>query len=302
MITLLTGDNSYEIEQHVARLVAAFQGEVERIDGSELEIRNLADIVSGATLFADTRLVIMKGLSDNKVIWPIFGEWLSRISDDVHVVLVDTKPDKRTVAYRELKKVADVYEYTTWGERDSAKAEQWLQAEAIRIGLTIDRSLISRVVRRVGTDQWQLLGALEKLSLLPTISADSIDDTIDANPTENVFNILDAALSGNSAKVSGMIKTLQLFEDPYRLFALLGSQVFQLAAVASSGPDDSPSKDFGIHPYAMGKLEKASRTRTRGQIKKIVNALAAADDDMKQSRGEPWLLIERALMTIANIK
>ena len=125
-----------------------------------------------------------------------------------------------------------------------------------------------------------------------------IDDVIPANPSENVFNLFDTALRGDRAGVSDMIRTLELTEEPYRLFALLASQVFQLAAVASSGSGDVPSKDFGIHPYVAGKLQSASKKLTRGQIKKIVEVFARADDDMKLSRGDPWLLIERALLSI----
>lgn len=298
MITVLTGDNSYEIDQALQALMADFDGAPERIDGTELELRGLADLVAGATLFADKRLVIMKGLAENKAIWPVLADWIARVSDDVHLVLVDSKLDKRTLAYKELKKQADVREFATWTDRDISKAEQWLDGQAKQRDLTITRPLITRIVRRVGADQWQLSYALDTLSLVDEITAEVIDDVIPANPSENVFNLFDTALRGDRAGVSDMIRTLELTEEPYRLFALLASQVFQLAAVASGGGGDAPSKDFGIHPYVAGKLQSASKKLTLSQIKKMVEVFARADDDMKLSRGDPWLLIERALLSI----
>lgn len=298
MITVLTGDNSYEIDQALQTLIADFDGVPERIDGTELELRGLADLVAGATLFADRRLVIIKGLAENKAIWPVLADWIARVSDDVHLVLVDPRLDKRTLAYKELKKQADVREFAAWTDRDISKAEQWLDGQAKQRSLTITRPLITRIVRRVGADQWQLSYALDTLSLVDEITAEVIDDVIPANPSENVFNLFDTALRGDRAGVSDMIRTLELTEEPYRLFALLASQVFQLAAVASSGNGDAPSKDFGIHPYVAGKLQSASKKLTRSQIKKMVEVFARADDDMKLSRGDPWLLIERALLSI----
>lgn len=298
MITVLTGDNSYEIDQALQALVAGFDGVPERIDGTDLELRGLADLVAGATLFADKRLVIVKGLADNKLIWPVLSDWIPRVSDDVQLVLVDTKLDKRTLAYKELKKHADVREFTAWTDRDISKAEQWLDVQAKQRGLTIARPLIARVVRRVGAEQWQLSHALDTLALVDEITADVIDDVVAANPSENIFNLFDTALRGDRAGVSDMIRTLELTEEPYRLFALLASQVFQLAAVALSSTGDAPSKDFGIHPYVAGKLQSASKKMTRPQIKKMVEVFARADDDMKLSRGDPWLLIERALLSI----
>ena len=71
---------------------------------------------------------------------------------------------------------------------------------------------------RVGLDQWQLFHALEKLAVLGDITPEIIEQTIEANPTENVFNLLDAALRGDARKVHDMIGTLERTQDPYMTF------------------------------------------------------------------------------------
>jgi len=301
MIRLMTGDNTFEVEQAVRALVVAFSGVAERVDGSTLELKQLPDLLMGVTLFADKRLVIIKNLSENKDVWANFGDWLPRVSDDIDVVLVEAKPDKRTATYKELKKQATMTEFVQWTDRDTAKAEKWVLDEAKRQGISLDTKCAQVLVRRVGPDQWQLFHALEKLALVDGVTVDVIEALIDANPAENVFNLFDAALRGDGAKVTAMVRSLEVSEDPYRLFALLSGQSFQLAAVVTSGQTDDVAKDFGIHPYGVSKLESSARRLGRGGIRKIIRAFAEADDDMKLSRADPWLLIERALMKVASL-
>lgn len=301
MITLLTGENSFQVERELARLARAFDGEPERIDGSQLDVKQLPDILMGATLFADKRMVIIKYLSENKSVWGVLYEWLPRVSDDIELVLVEAKPDKRTVTYKELKKLANLIECPLWGERDTAKAEQWVREEAIAMGMALETKFAQVIVRRVGVDQWQLHHALEKLSLADSIDGPTIEALIDATPSENVFNLFDAALRGDRQRISDMLATLELTEDPYRLFGLLSGQAFQLAAVASAGSGDDVAKDFGVHPYAVSKLQSVAKKLGRSGAKKVIEAFAKADDDIKLSRADPWLLIERTLIQIATI-
>jgi len=137
------------------------------------------------------------------------------------------------------------------------------------------------------------------LALVDTITDDLIELIIDATPSENVFNLFDAALRGDRAKVAQMIHTLELTEDPYRLFALLSGQAFQLAALAVSDSSDSVANDLGVNPYTVSKLSSAAKKLGRSGARKVIRSFAQADDDIKLSRAEPWVLIERALMQLS---
>lgn len=299
MITLLTGDNSFEISEALRSLVSAFDGRAEKIDGTSLELKNLPDLLMGSTLFAEKRLVIIRDLSQNSGVWDKLPEWLSRLSDDIHLVLVDEKPDKRKVAYKELKKIAEVKEFVAWGDRDRSLAENWVEKRAKSLNITLDKKLAHQIVERVGLDQWQLAQALEKLSLLDEITTEAINATIDASPSENVFQLFETALEGRTKDVQDMIRTLELTEEPYKLFALLSSQAFQLAAVANAQAGDNASKDFAIHPYVASKLERHAKKVGKSGALKILKAFAKADADLKLSRGEPWVQIEQTLLRIA---
>ncbi len=301
MITLLTGDNSFEINRAVKRLVADFAGQAEKVDGADLEIRQLPDLLMGVSLFSEKRLVIISDLSANKLIWPEFSTWLGRVSDDINLILVEPKPDKRTSTFKELKKLARVTEYNQWEPRDTAKAEAWLVDEAKQVGFKLDAPSAKLIVRRVGLDQWQLYYAIQKLAAVDVINQSTIESVIDANPTENVFNLFEAAMQGDRARVASMLAVIEQTEDPFKLLGLLSSQAFQLAAVITASSTDDIAKDLGIHPYAVTRLKQSARKLGRGGARKIIDIFATADDDQKLSRADPWLLIERSLQKIASI-
>lgn len=299
MITLITGENTFEIEQDINHRVRQFQGSIDRVDGSELDLRNLPDLLTSTTLFAEKRLVIIKNLSENKLVWPDFYTWLSRLSDDIELVLVESKLDKRTLTYKELKKVAPIIEHNVWSDRDETKAIDWVEKFADTTGVKLNKKSVQLLINRLGYDQWTLSHAIEKLALVNEVSDEIIEDLIDATPTENIFNLFDAAMRGNKELVSRMIRAFEATEDPYRVFGLLSSQVFQLSAIIVSEQGDAVAADLAIHPYVVSKLKSLAKGMNHQDAKRIINAFAGADDGMKTSRAEPWLLIEQALFSLS---
>jgi DNA polymerase III delta subunit len=301
MITLLEGENSFEIQQALNDIISNFDGNAEKIEGSELQVSQLPDIFIGQSLFAEKRLIVIRNLPENKSVWPVLGDWTDKISDDIHVVLIEPKPDKRTSTYKTLQKIADIHEFMQWSDRDTAVAEKWVATEAEKRGIQPNKKLIQALVQWVGIDQWQLFYALEKLSLTDDITIDSIKNLIEPNPVENVFNLFETALRGDTKNLMEMLKTLEQTEDVYRLTALLMSQSFQLLVVASAGKDDSVARDFAIHPYVVSKLSPIAKRIGKSGASKIISIFTELDDDMKLSRAEPWLLVERALIKVANV-
>lgn len=302
MITVITGENSFENERALTRILNASTVTPERFDGAMLELRQLPDLLMSGTLFATARLIVIRNLSENKTLWADFSDWLGRVSDDIHVVLVDAKLDKRTKTYKELQKVATVHESKLWSERDIAKAEQWVIAEAKDLGINMDKKCAQQLVARAGVDQWFLYQALQKLMTVDVITPQVIEELIEPNPTENVFNLLDAALRGNAGVVQQMVRTLSIVEDPYRLFGLLSNQAIQLVAlVVGDKPVAEIAKDISAHPFALSKLSSHADSLRKSGVQTVIAALAEADNGIKTSAADPWLLIERALLKIAHI-
>lgn len=294
MIILLTGDNSYEIDQELGRIVSDFEGEVERIDPDTLEPRNLTDIFGGLSLFAANRLVVLKRVSENTAVWEALATWADKDSDTT-VVLVEPKVDKRTKTYKALASQADVRAYMAFGDRDTSKVEKWLVGEAARRNIRIDDAAVREIIRRRGVEQYQLINTLEQLAVLGDVTRDVVDIHIEATPQENVFELLNASLGGDASKVRSMIQTLRLTNDPYMTVGLLASQVFALSGLVLGGNSQSIASDLGVSPYVLRNLSSAADSIDKAKLKKLISALADADIGLKSSTVDPWLQIEIAL-------
>lgn len=294
MIILLTGDNSYEVDQELGRIVSDFEGEVERIDADTLEPRNLTDIFGGLSLFAANRLVVLKRVSENTAVWEALATWADKDSDTT-VVLVEPKVDKRTKTYKALASQADVRAYMAFGDRDTSKVEKWLAGEAARRNIRIDDAAVREIIRRRGVEQYQLINTLEQLAVLGDVTRDVVDIHIEATPQENVFELLNASLGGDASKVRSMIQTLRLTNDPYMTVGLLASQVFALSGLVLGGNSQSIASDLGVSPYVLRNLSGAADSIDKAKLKKLISALADADIGLKSSTVDPWLQIEIAL-------
>lgn len=303
MITLITGENSFENERALQKVARSFEGGPERVDGTELALSSLPDLLMGGTLFAQKRLVIIRRLSENKTVWNEFVDWLPRVDEDIHLVLVEPTLDKRTKTYKALQKNAEILSSILWSERDTTSAERWLVTETGRLGIALDKKSTHTLLERTGYDQWTLMHALEKLAVMDSITPRLIEGLVDASPSENVFLLFEKALRGDSREVKEMLKTLAMTEDAYRLLGLLAGQATQLSvSVVSSIPSAEVAKDIGVHPFALSKLAPFAKKLGRSGVKEVLVAIGEADEMAKTSAIDPWILIEQSLLKIAQIK
>jgi len=299
VITVLTGKNDFEIQRALRQILRTSDVRPEILDGEMLEASELPTVLTGMSLFSQKRLVVLKNASANKSVWEKLDDWLGKVDDDIHLVLVEPGADKRTKTYKTLQKVADVQEHKPWDERDTRLAEKWATQEARQMGLKLDQKSVQKLVQHTGVDQWRIFHALEKLSVLDEVTPEIVAATVELNPTENVFQLFETALKGDVKRIHESIATLSRTQDPYMLFGLLASQVFQLVAVSLAEPSDTLSADFGIKPYTVSKLSPHVKKLGRAGVQKVQARIADADTELKSSPTDPWIIIERALIEIA---
>ena len=295
MITLLSGENSFEIDRQLRQIVAEFGGAAEKFDGVELEVRQLPDLLMGMSLFAAQRLVIIRELSANKGVWEVLPEWLERQSEDTHVVLIEPKPDKRTKTYKTLQAVAAVVQCKEWGNRDESKAVAWVVAEMKRQGAAIDTTAARELVRRVGLQQQAVATAVEQLAPLGAVTLEHVEAQYLPPSDESVFQLFELALAGDIEHLRAALGQLARTEDPYMALGLLVGQALQLAALVV-GRDANVASDLGVSPYAITRLRPYAQQLTHAQARQIVERLQHADRRVKTSSVAPWVAIEHALL------
>lgn len=302
MITLIIGENSYERDQHIQRIAAEFNAEPERCDGSDMPPSEIVQLTQGMSLFSDKRLVIIKGLSENKSAW----EELARVSDsvpeDVHILLVEAKPDKRTKTYKTLQKASEVVVCTPFSEHDVAKAAAWLGQIAKEQNVALDSNAARELVQRIGTDQYALKNELIRLKAMGDITLEVVEHYTEPTTHENAFALLELALRGDNSALRQKIRTLSTSDDAYRTLGLLASQIYALAGLVLIEDEQvDVAQTLGVHPFVLRNLHTVARQLSRQQLAKVVNRLAALDIQLKSTASDPWLALEVTLSDITQM-
>ena len=303
MITVFTGENDFEIRQAIAEKERLFDGNSERIDGASVTLSGLPDLLMGVSLFATQRLVIIDQLSASSAVWQKLPQWLTRSSDTIELILIEPTLDKRTSTYKALKAAGAIEDFPAWTEKDTAKAEAWAVHYGNEQKVAIARPVAAHLVRRVGVNQWLLSQAVHILALAGDtveVTAALIDSVIVASPEDTVFQLLDYAMNGDANSAVQHLRSLESTQEPHRLMALILSQVYTLAAAVLAPADADPAKDFGIHPFVISKLQRLKKSVGPAGAFGMVRICAQADTDLKSSKADPWVLVERLIVQIAH--
>ena len=106
MLKIFTGDDRIRAKAEIVKLLGP---DYEVIEGATLEPSDLPSIFKGNTLFASTRNILIRDLSENK---PAF-EKLPDYTDTPHnIIILELKLDKRSAAYKAIKDKIEIKEFT----------------------------------------------------------------------------------------------------------------------------------------------------------------------------------------------
>ena len=308
MLQVIYGANQFAIDEALAALVARSQVEPEYYDGEELAASALAELAAAPTLFASERLIIIRRASHNPELWQAIGTLAATMpgtqaatastNDTNHIVLVEGALDKRTKTYKALKAHALMQEFAPLSDRQTSAASTWLQDWAQQQGIQLDAAAASELVRRIGVDQLRLSQELRRLAPLGTITRQLVQQYTPANPQANVFRLLHLAVHGETISVLRQLAAVRQLADPYQTFGLLAAQVFQLAALTvSDAPPATVARDIAASEYAVRQLAQLQVDRPR--LTRIVAIMAQADQQLKTTPADPWLVLQAVLVKIA---
>ncbi len=309
MIYTIVGENDYLRDQEIRRIETETGLRAERYDGVDITENQLADLVAGSTLFGDKRLIVIRDLSDHKQLWAKFDEWIGRVSVDTTLTLVETRPDKRTRTYKLLQKQSTVIEVPELTDRQVGQAVQWLLSYASAKQLTLSRVLAESMVRRAMTpgakpgsfviNQQLLATALEVFEPSTHITEEVIATVLPETATDTAFELLHAALTRDSERVTDLLKQLQSQADAHMVLALLASQWSQLVATAlTNKPAAEIAQDLGAHPFVIQKVSADSRLLKIAEVSDLTTRLAQLDLASKTTQAPVWDSVAAWLMAI----
>ena len=304
MIVSIIGANRYSVEKELKVRKEEFalkngNGAIESYFYDQLDPDKLTLILTSSSLFSQNRLVVLKDVSQSSVISDCFLKLADKISDQIDVLLVESKIDKRKAFYKTIKKQFETIEIKEMSEIELGK---WISSYTSELGGSISQRDIGLLLRYTGIDQLRIKNELEKLVAYdPQISQESINSLVERSPEDSVFQLLEASLSGKTRAALDILNNLeQAHEDPFAVANMLIWQTHILAIVYSAA-DVSDSKiagDTKLKPFVVQKTRALSRRLSAGQYRNIIDTVAQLDINLKSGKNKPWRLLNQAIAVL----
>lgn len=276
MIVSLVGSNSFALRRRLDELTRVFVAEhgelaLEKIDAEAASENQTLDAVQSLPFLAGRKLVVVRGLSGNKSMAEQIEQIINAVSDSTDLIFHEPSVDKRTVFFKVLKNKTQLEEFN---ELDARSLVAWLVNEAKSRGGGLSYADANYLVERLGVNQQMLASELDKLLTYELkISRVSIDLLTELAPQSKVFDLLDAAFSGNKKRA------LKLYEEqraqkvePQLIIGMLAWQL-QLIALAKHGGRCTPAQiaaDSGMKAYPIEKARGLADRLGNDELKNLV--------------------------------
>lgn len=284
MTIALSGANAFLRNTKLQQLTQNFVKEhgdlaLEKIEAEAAEYNQIIGSVESLPFLASKKMVVLYDLSLNKEAAEKLEDLIRLAGDTTDLIIVESKIDKRSAYFKQLKKLTDFHEFN---ELDDSAMANWLTGEAKALGATISRSDANYLVQRVGINQLKLSHELQKLSQYsPQITKQAIDELTDENPSSTIFNLIDSVFSGNTAQAMRIYdEQRQQKVEPQ---AIQGMLVWQMHAVsiAASAPNSASAaqiaKDSGMSPYVIQKSQRIANAMGRTKVIEFMKLLRDFD-------------------------
>ncbi len=309
-ITILYGDNSYERTAQLAKMKidAEKSGfEIQKSNSDELSKSDFVSLICGISLLSEKRFVYIRNLSENSEIWQNLAEILPRISTDVHLCLVEDKIDKRSVVYKAISKIVELYEFKNLTARDSKNLAEFARLFAKKQGLSLDNKTANFLISWVGVDEWRIRDAIEKIALIGEANEQNIREFVPQNIESNAFVIIEMMFLCDSLKLQKEFLKLKITDGEdgaFRFLGMISTQIFNLAALKigkNIGKTTAEiAKEIGANAWALGKMENFAQNLNESQFADIVSKFTQVDEIIKTESVDPWHLVESTILEIAS--
>lgn len=308
MITTLTGQNSFMLHQELKSLIDSFISEygdigLERLDGEEASYDRMRESLESLPFLASRKLVVLRSPGAQKEFAENAEALFKNLPENIDVIIVEPKLDKRLSYFKFLKKTTDFKEYN---ELDAQHLSRWLVEQAKAAGGSLKPNDASMLISRLGVNQQLLSMELEKLLLYnPEITKESIINLTDKAPQSTIFDLLEAALSGRKQQAIELYEEQRALRvEPVQIMALLAWQLHILALIksASARTADTIASEARLSPYVVRKSKAIADRMTYEELKLLVQRAAELDVRLKSESIDADEAMLELIVTLDNPK
>lgn len=173
-----------------------------------------------------------------------------------------------------------------------------------RAGRRATAEAVHALVEACGKDVRELASACQQLvaDTTGTIDADVVLRYHGGRVEATGFRVADAAVAGDAGEALRLLRhAIAVGVDPVPIVGAIASQLRTLVRVGSAGRGRSGdiARELGIAPWQVDKARRILPGWSAEGLGVSIQALAAADQEVKGAGRDPVYAVERAILTIS---
>ncbi len=305
MIIFLYGPDSYRSKKKLQEIISHYKDShksglnLMHVDAGKVEFNDLYNSINTASMFAETKLVIIKNLFFAK---SFQEEFLEEIKDmqsgkDVIVVYEEGEVDQRLKIFKTLTKECKSQEFALL---DARNLRQWIQKEMEQQGQKMNMDAEALLLAYVGNDLWRLENEIKKLMHYranSVIKKDDVELLVRPNIENDIFKTIDALAQKNKPQALSLLqKHIDGGDNPLYLLSMVAYQFKNLLMVKELAEKGlmyaSIVKMSGLHPFVVKKNYFACQQFSFQELKNMYHTIFQIDLDIKTGKLDPEMALE----------
>ena len=309
-VYLIFGEESWLVAEYTRRLKQAIVGD-DALNFTEFS-RDVptpdqaADLLQTAPLFADHRLVLVRGSGLFTKSAPGWPEVCTGIPAGSHLIFSESQVDKRSQLYKAVGRAGCCAEMTRQSE---SEIRRFIRQRLEHQGYEIEPAAVSELYQRTGDDMTLICSEIDKLCAYCAetrhISVRDIAAVGVVRVENQIFAMIQKASEGKRKEAMDLYRDLlALQEKPSVILYHTGRTVSQLYAVkrilAEGGREDSVARALGLKsPYIAQKLIRQSRSFPQDRLERYMQLAVDLEQRFKSGVLDDQIAAEMLLAAIA---
>lgn len=308
-LVLVQGPETVLADRAVEQVIADV-----RVTSPELEVVTLRaegyeegalTVQASPSLFGEDKLIVVRDLHQAPDALQVdLLAYLADPEDSVALVVTHASGNRGKKVLDTLKKAKALVLEAPAIKSDRDKAD-FVTNEFRRSRRKATSEAVQALVEAVGRDVRELASACQQLvdDTTGTIDADVVERYHGGRVEATGFKVADAAVAGQTGEALRLLRhAVNVGVDPVPIVAVLAQQLRQLAKVGGAGRGRSAdlARDLGMAPWQVDKARRALRGWTGPGLGRSIQAVAAADFEVKGGGRDPVYAVEKAILSITS--
>lgn len=295
MLYLFYGPDRFRIKKEVEAISKKHSEKhgsesISRFEIREIEDKHLVSELTGNSLFAKSKCIILEGFLKNgsKDLLSFFEKFTEKKSSHV-VIFIENEIDQRKKIIKNIKKNGELKKIEHY---KPFELNSLIQKKLAAAGMSAEQSVIERISFASEGDLDKLKNDIDKLCAYSkknkTITSEAIDTLITMPLEENIFQFSENLAKKNLGPALSFFSQQTKKENnaPYLVF-MIARQFRNMLIIKSATEERIPEKEVikktKMHPYAFQKTKELTHAFSLKELKMILRNILLLDVSIKSS-------------------